>query len=200
MHDVAVALDDHHVGELDGAVLRDAADVVAAEVHEHHVFGALLGIGEQLFGEQAIFLVGLAAAARASQRANRDAAVDDANHDLRRAADERDARRAQVEHERAGIHDAERAIDFERRRVNVELEALADYDLEDVAGADVLDAFANGVFELLWLEVRAIGDGRIAAELDVDRCELRVGAREAGNGVINTAASVVVSGEGVAAG
>ncbi len=82
----------------------------------------------------------------------------------------------EVEHERARIHDAERAIDLERRRVDVELEALADHDLEDVAGADVLDALADGVFELFLLEIRAVGDGRIAAELDVDWRELGVGA------------------------
>ena len=63
MHDVAVALDDHHVGELDAAELGDAADVVAAQIDEHHVLGPLLGIGQQLLGQPAVLLVGRAAAA-----------------------------------------------------------------------------------------------------------------------------------------
>ena len=95
-------------------ILGDAADVVAAQVDEHHVLGPLLGIGQQLLGQPPIFFFGRAAAARAGERADRHLAVDDADHDLRRAADERALRRAQEEHERAGVHDPQRAIDLER--------------------------------------------------------------------------------------
>ena len=48
VHDVAVAADLHELDHLDGARLADPAEVVAAEVDEHHVLGALLGVGEQL--------------------------------------------------------------------------------------------------------------------------------------------------------
>ena len=48
VHDLAVALDEELVGDLDGADLGDAADVVAAEIEQHQVLGALLRIGEQL--------------------------------------------------------------------------------------------------------------------------------------------------------
>ena len=48
VHDVRVALDHHALGNLDGPGRRDPADVVAPEVDQHHVLGALLGIGEQL--------------------------------------------------------------------------------------------------------------------------------------------------------
>ena len=41
MHDVAVGLDLHQLVDLDAAVLADAAQVVAAQVDEHHVLGAL---------------------------------------------------------------------------------------------------------------------------------------------------------------
>ena len=40
-----------NVGELDRAELGDAADVVAAEVHEHDVLGPLLGVGQQFLLE-----------------------------------------------------------------------------------------------------------------------------------------------------
>jgi hypothetical protein len=59
VHDVAVALEEELVGDLDGADLGDAADVVAAEVEQHQVLGALLRVGEQLGGERLV-LVGVA--------------------------------------------------------------------------------------------------------------------------------------------
>ena len=52
MHDVAVALDHHLLGDLDRADLGDAADIVAREIEQHQMLGALLGIGEQLLGER----------------------------------------------------------------------------------------------------------------------------------------------------
>ena len=54
MHDVGVALDHQRSFGLDRADLGDAADVVAAEVDEHDVLGALLGVGQQLGLERAV--------------------------------------------------------------------------------------------------------------------------------------------------
>jgi hypothetical protein len=42
VHDVGVALDEHQAVDFDGAEFADAADVVAAEVDQHDVLGALL--------------------------------------------------------------------------------------------------------------------------------------------------------------
>ena len=42
VHDLAVALDEELVGDFDGADFGDAADVVAAEVEQHQMLGALL--------------------------------------------------------------------------------------------------------------------------------------------------------------
>ena len=55
VHDVAVALDEHEAIDLDGAVFADAAYVVAAEVDEHDVLGALLFVGEHFGFEGAVF-------------------------------------------------------------------------------------------------------------------------------------------------
>ena len=46
MQHVRVALDDHELAHLHRAVLRDAADVVPAEVDEHQMLGALLLVGD----------------------------------------------------------------------------------------------------------------------------------------------------------
>ena len=48
-----VAADVHELDDVDGARLADPLEVVAAEVDEHDVLGALLGVGEQVLGERA---------------------------------------------------------------------------------------------------------------------------------------------------
>ena len=75
MHDLAVALDEELVGDFDGADLGDAADVVAAEIEQHQMLGALLGIGEKLGLERLILVRRGAAPARAGDRADGDDAV-----------------------------------------------------------------------------------------------------------------------------
>ena len=63
VHDVAVAAHVHELDDVDGAGPADPLEVVAAEVDEHDVLGALLGVGEQLLGEAHVVLGGLAARA-----------------------------------------------------------------------------------------------------------------------------------------
>ena len=41
----------------DRAELGHAADVVAAQIDQHHVLGPLLGIGQQFLGQPAVFFV-----------------------------------------------------------------------------------------------------------------------------------------------
>ena len=67
VHDVAVALDEEAVGHLHRADLGDAADVVAAEIEQHQVLGALLRIGEQ-FGRQRRVLAAASCRAGACRR------------------------------------------------------------------------------------------------------------------------------------
>ena len=59
---MAVPLDGHEVDDLDGARRADPAEVVAREVDEHQVLGALLLVGEQLLGE--LVVLGRRVAAR----------------------------------------------------------------------------------------------------------------------------------------
>src|SRR3546814_16950068 len=87
VHDVAVALDHHLLGEPDAADVRDAANVVAAEVDQHQVFGDLFRIGEQLRGKRVVFFGALAALARTGDRPHGDQAVVDAPQPFRRRPD-----------------------------------------------------------------------------------------------------------------
>ena len=56
MHHVRVALDEHQLFDAHRAVFRNAAQVVAAQIDQHDVLGAFLGIGGE-FGFQALRLL-----------------------------------------------------------------------------------------------------------------------------------------------
>ena len=67
VHHLAVALDEELVGHAHGADLGDAPDVVAAEVEQHQVLGALLRIGQEL-GLERLVLVPVSRRAAACRR------------------------------------------------------------------------------------------------------------------------------------
>ena len=135
---MAVALQRQQLVDVDGPEAGDPADVVAGEVDEHHVLGALLGMLDQLGGEPAVVLVGAAALAGAGDRPGDHRAVDELDHRLGRRPDDGDLRAAHEVHVRARVDLAQDAVDVERVGVEIEVEALGEHDLEDVAGDDVL--------------------------------------------------------------
>jgi glycine hydroxymethyltransferase len=149
VHDVRVALDDHLLGDADAADLGDASDVVAAEIDQHVVLGALLGIGDQLGGERLVLVGRRAARPRAGDRPELDAPRRQPHQRLRRRAGDLRLREAQVEHVRRRIDDAQRAVDVERVDVARHVEALRQHHLEGVAGEDVLAHALDRRLELL---------------------------------------------------
>jgi hypothetical protein len=94
---------------------RHAADVVAAEVEQHQVLGALLGVGQQLGGQRLVLLDGGAALARAGDRPHGDVAVLEPHQDLRRGADDVEVLEVEVEHVGRGVQRAQRAVERQRR-------------------------------------------------------------------------------------
>ena len=100
----------------------------------------------------------------------------------------------QVEHERAGVDDAQGAVDVERLGGRLDLEPLAEDDLEDVAGLDVLLALADDRLVLLAGEV---GPGREPGRpvgVDVGQAELGAGLGEAGDQLVDPGAGPLVRG------
>ena len=75
MHDVAVTLNDHEVLDLHCAEIADPAQIIAGQIDQHDVLGALLGVGEQLLFQGNVFRRRRSAAARAGDRANLNLAV-----------------------------------------------------------------------------------------------------------------------------
>ena len=194
VHDVAVALDDHDGGQVDGAGLRDFTDVVSTEVDEHDVFGAFLGIGEEFGFEGFVFGVGLAAAPSAGEGAVGDDAIVDAAEDLGAGPDEHAAFSLEVEHVGRGVDDAQGAVDVERIDGGNALETLGEDDLKNVAGGDVLFGLFDDVFELRAGHVGRAGRGGGYVERSVAGSELDGGGLKAVDEIVEFAAAVLVGG------
>jgi hypothetical protein len=140
VHHVAVALDREGLGDLDRAGLGDAADVVARQVDQHHMLGALLGVVDQFGLDRLVALRRGAARPRAGQRADRDLLAHVgpllAHQDLRAGAHHMEIAEVVVVHVRAGIERAQRPVQRQRRLGVALADALADLHLHEVAGLD----------------------------------------------------------------
>ena len=109
-----VALERHVGRHLHRAVRRHASEVVAPEVDEHHVFGALLLVALQLLGEPHVLFLGAAARARAGDRMRLHQLPFDAHQHLGRRADDRAVAHAEEIHVRRRIHVPKRPVGHER--------------------------------------------------------------------------------------
>src|SRR5690348_1793202 len=59
MHYVRITLDEHEVFYLHGTVLAHTSQIIAAKIHEHHMFSALLFVFTQfLFPADVFFRIG----------------------------------------------------------------------------------------------------------------------------------------------
>ena len=135
---MAEALDGHELLDVDRAVGADPPEVVATEVDEHHVLGALLRVLGELAREPLVLGVGAPARPRPGDRAHRGDAVAEADERLGRGAEHGAAVEAHEVEVRARVEDAQRAVDGERRRRRGAVEPLGEDDLEHVARDDVL--------------------------------------------------------------
>jgi hypothetical protein len=88
MHHMRVALDHHQLRHMHRAVLADAPQVVASQIDQHDMLGAFLLIGEQLLCQSLVFLLAVAARARARYRAGDGFAPLHRHQHLRRCPDE----------------------------------------------------------------------------------------------------------------
>ena len=120
------ALDPHRAGH------ADAREVVAAEVDQHRVLGAVLLRREQRRG------ISFPRRDRARDRVELGAAARAFDHGLGRAAHERDLPELQQKEIRRRVDAPQRPVELDGRRRRRAGRALRDHDLEDVAFADVL--------------------------------------------------------------
>ena len=139
VHHVAVPLDDEAVGHLHRADLGDAADVVAAEVEQHQMLGALLRVGEQ-FGAERRVLLGRLRRAGACPRSGGSTTLPSRRRTRISGLEPTIGKppKSRKNRERRGIDPPQRAIERERRQLEAAGEALRQHDLERVAGDDVV--------------------------------------------------------------
>jgi hypothetical protein len=109
MH-VRVALDGHQLIDFDRARHRDAAEVVAFQVDQHDVLGALFRMADQLTHARRV-VVALRARTRAGDRARLHELAADFDEPLGRGACDRPAFALHEAGERRGIRFAERRVD-----------------------------------------------------------------------------------------
>ncbi len=169
MHDVREALrleeplDLHRPGD------TDAREVVAAEVDEHDVLGAVLLGGEQPLG---VALSGLGRAGDRIQGGARALALDER---LRRRADQGQPVELEQEEIRRRVDGAQRAVERDRGRRSRTFCSLREHDLEGVADPDVLLADLDPA---LILGLRRVAGGRRSGH-GLARGTLHVGLEQA---------------------
>ena len=117
---------------------RDLADVVAPEVHEHQVLGALLLVGESSAARRASSAARAPAPPRAGDRAGGGVVAPQAGQRLRRRPEDLRLPGVEVEHVGRGVREPERAVERDRRSASGPRPAAREHDLEALAGADLL--------------------------------------------------------------
>ena len=109
-----VAFERHERRHADRAVIADAANVVAAQVDEHHVLGLLFLAALQFLGEPHVLFVGLAAWPRAGDRMGNGVPAFDADQHFWRRTDDRAIAHANEEHVGRRVDMPQGAIHRER--------------------------------------------------------------------------------------
>src|SRR5205807_5178647 len=127
-------LDGQQFFDFHRAVFADAAKIVAAEVDEHDVLGTLLFARQHFALEALVFRFVFAAATRASDGPIKDVASLNLDEHFRGAADHGNVVELKIEKIGRGIQSAQLAIDFKRTGLRFHREALAQHDLENIAG------------------------------------------------------------------
>ena len=113
MHDVREAFDLHEALDPHCALLGNAAEIIAAEVHEHDVLGFFLGIGEQFLLELHILFRRVPPAARSGDGGELQGILLAAHHDFGRRAEEGDVGEVHVEHVGRSVEAAQPAVEGE---------------------------------------------------------------------------------------
>jgi hypothetical protein len=132
MGDVRVALDLEEARDVDASGNADAREVVAPEIDEHHVLGAVL-----LRREQPLRVAG-AALGRSGDRVEARAVPLALDERLGRGADQCEPVELEQEQVRRRVDPAQGPVEVERRGRGGARRSLREDDLERVAAADVL--------------------------------------------------------------
>ena len=153
--DVGEFLELEELGDVDGAVVADLAEVVAEEVGDHDELGDFFGGGDEIVGG-AFVVVGVGEAwSCAFDGAGLDGASGDAEEALGGGGEDLLGMAELGEVEEGGVGGGGGAADLGVELVDIGLrgegggEALGEVDLVDVAGGDVVFGLGYNFFEVL---------------------------------------------------
>ena len=198
VHHVGVTLNHHQVLDLDGAWLADAAKVIAAQIHQHHVLRPFLGIGQQIGLEVAILQFGMASGTGAGDRAQ--ACLDPSrdwvclDHHLGAGADQLPVAEVEEGHIRRWIHHPQAAVKLQGLLGHAGLEALAEHQLEHITSCDVVASPLHGGFKIFAAAVAGGLRRALPCGLPAQRADRRQWCRHALFQTPNTGHGVIPSG------
>ena len=159
MHDVGKALHVHELGDMYCSGFADPANVIAAQVHQHDVFGALLLASLQFLFVGVVLARGDAAWTGAGDGMGCGNPVLDFYHRLDGRTDDLEPIQVQIVHVGGRVDAAKGAVYLERVGISAAGEPLGVDHLDDVSGVDVLDALLNGVGVTFRREIGLYGSG-----------------------------------------
>ena len=143
VHDLAIIFEEKAVGHAHRADFGDAAYIVAAKIEKHEMLRAFLRVSQELRRKALVVLGRSTPGPCSSDGPDRDLAAPDANQDFRARACDCEAAEVQEIEEGRGIDAAKRPVKREGRKLEPRGEALREHDLEDIAGCNILFAFAT---------------------------------------------------------
>ena len=154
MHHVGVALDGVQLFDLHRAEFADLAEVIAPEVDEHVVLGKLLFVVQQALFKRLVLLVRFAARTGPREGKGVQHTVFELDERFGRRARDLNVGAGKVEHVRRGIDGAQHAVGVEQAPLERRAQAVREYDLKDIALADVVLGGFDHRAELLFGEER----------------------------------------------
>ncbi len=133
-----VPLHDHQLGHGHGAILGDAADIVAPQIQKHAVLCELLFVMQQVIRQSAFFVRRSTSRSCPRNGSNGDSRVLYPHEHLRGRAHEAHPVELQKIQIGRGIQAAQSPVDVEGSRPQSDAESLAEHNLEGISGPDIL--------------------------------------------------------------
>ncbi len=142
-----IPLNAHQVFYLHRAIVRNASEIVAAEIHQHHVFCDLFFIRSQIFTQHPIFCLSRAAFSCTRNRTIVESLAVTTHEHFRRSAHYSLVAKSQKEHIRRRIYRTQCSIDLQRLAIERRGKSLRKHHLVTITSGDVVLHLSHAFFE-----------------------------------------------------
>ena len=141
MHDVGIAFDGMKAFHLHGSKAGDFSQVVAAQIHQHVVFGDFLGVDEKIRFQSFVFFLGLSSGTGSGKGKGMEHAIFQFYQRLRGRAGDFHVGSGKIEHVRGRVHGPQDPVGIEQASLKRRAEPVGQHNLENVSLIDVLLCF-----------------------------------------------------------